>query len=200
LAAQLASVRAESQSIQRQIERQNADAVEIRRRIATTPKVEEEYGVLTAGRNNTQIKVNDLTRKLMDSRVAHGMEKEQKGERFTLIDPPRLPEKPFKPNRLAIVLIGLVLGIGAGVGLTALREFSDDAVRSAELLESETGVAVLAGIPAIVTTEDLARNRRRQWLWAGAVVLSAVLTVAAVHFLVMDLDVLWARLARRLAL
>jgi polysaccharide chain length determinant protein (PEP-CTERM system associated) len=200
LAAQLASVRAESQAIQRQIERQNAEAVEIRRRIAATPKVEEEYGVLVASRNNTQTKVNDLTRKLMDSRVAHGMEKEQKGERFTLIDPPRLPEKPFKPNRLAIVLIGLVLGIGAGVGFAALREVSDDAVHSAELLESATGVAVLTGIPAIVTAEDLARKRRRQWLWAGAVVLAAVASVAAVHFLVMDLDVFWARLARRMAL
>jgi polysaccharide chain length determinant protein (PEP-CTERM system associated) len=200
LAAQLASVRAESQSIQRQIERQNAEASEIKRRIAATPKVEEEYGALVASRNNTQTKVNDLMRKLMDSRVAHGMEKEQKGERFTLIDPPRLPEKPFKPNRLAIVLIGLVLGIGAGVGLTALREFSDDAVRSAELLEAATGVAVLAGIPAIVTAEDLSRTRRRQSLWAGAAVLVVVLAVAAVHFLVMDLDVLWARLARRLAL
>jgi uncharacterized protein involved in exopolysaccharide biosynthesis len=200
LAAQLASARSEIQSVQRQIERQSAEAAEIRRRIAGTPKVEEEYGALVASRNNTQTKVNDLTRKLMDSRVAHGMEKEQKGERFTLIDPPRLPEKPFKPNRLAIVLIGIVLGLGAGVGLTALREVSDDAVRSAELLESEMGIAVLAGVPTIVTTEDLGRNRRRQWLWAGAVVLAALLVVAGVHLLVMDLDVLWARLSRRLAL
>ena len=162
--------------------------------------MEEEYGALVASRNNTQTKVNDLSRKLMDSRVAHGMEKEQKGERFTLIDPPRLPEKPFKPNRLAIVLIGLVLGIGAGVGLTALREFSDDAVRGAEALEAATGVAVLSGVPVIVTAEDAARNRRRHWLWAAAVVLAAALAVAGVHYLVMDLDVLWARLARRLAL
>jgi drug/metabolite transporter (DMT)-like permease len=127
------------------------------------------------------------------------MEKEQKGERFTLIDPPRLPEKPFKPNRLAIVLIGLVLGIGAGVGLTALREFSDDAVRSADLLEAATGFAVLAGVPVIVTAEDGARNRRRRWAWAGAVVLSVALAVTCVHYLVMDLDVLWVRLVRRLA-
>jgi uncharacterized protein involved in exopolysaccharide biosynthesis len=139
-------------------------------------------------------------RKLMDSRVAHGMEKEQKGERFTLIDPPRLPEKPFKPNRLAIVLIGLVLGIGAGVGFTALREFSDDAVRSADLLEAETKLPVLAGIPVIVTDDDMNRNRRRRWAWVGAAVVSAALAVAFFHFMVMDLDVFWARLARALAL
>jgi polysaccharide chain length determinant protein (PEP-CTERM system associated) len=200
LAAQLASARSEIQSIQRQIERQTAEAAEVRRRIAATPKVEEEYGAMVASRNNTQTKVNELMRKLMDSRVAHGMEKEQKGERFTLIDPPRLPEKPFKPNRLAIVLIGLVLGIGAGVGFTALREFSDDAVRSADLLEAETKLPVLAGIPVIVTDDDMNRNRRRRWAWVGAAVVSAALAVAFFHFMVMDLDVFWARLARALAL
>jgi polysaccharide chain length determinant protein (PEP-CTERM system associated) len=200
LAAQLASARSEIQSIQRQIERQTAEAAEIRRRIAGTPKVEEEYGALVASRNNTQTKVNDLMRKLMDSRVAHGMEKEQKGERFTLIDPPRLPEKPFKPNRLAIILIGLVLGIGAGVGFTALREFGDDAVRSGELLEAETKVPVLAGIPLIVTADDLTRHSRRRWAWVGAAAVSTALAVAVFHFMVMDLDVFWARLVRRLAL
>ena len=200
LASQLASARSEIQSIQRQIERQTAEAAEVRRRIAATPKVEEEYGALVANRNSTQTKVNDLTRKLMDSRVAHGMEKEQKGERFTLIDPPRLPEKPFKPNRLAVVLIGLVLGIGAGVGFTALREFGDDAVRSADLLEAETKFPVLAGIPVIVTVDDMTRNRRRRWAWVGAAAVSAALAVVVFHFMVMDLDVFWARLVRGLAL
>ena len=199
LAAQLASARSEIQSIQRQIERQTAEAAEIRRHIAATPKVEEEYGALVASRNNTQTKVNDLSRKLMDSRVAHGMEKDQKGERFTLIDPPRLPEKPFKPNRVAIVLIGLVLAIGAGVGFTALREFSDDSVRSADLLEAETKFPVLAGIPVIVTAEDMVRRRRRRLAWVGAGVLSVALAATLVHYLVMDLDVLWIRLMRKLS-
>jgi len=200
LAAQLASARAEIQSIQRQIERQAAEAVEIRRRIAATPKVEEEYGALVASRNNTQTKVNDLSRKLMDSRVAHGMEKDQKGERFTLIDPPRLPEKPFKPNRLAIVLIGVVLGIGAGVGFAALREFSDDAVHTAEQLEASTQFPVLAGIPVIETARDIRRKRTKRTVYALGAAGALAAGILVVHFFVMDLDVLWARLARKIPL
>jgi polysaccharide chain length determinant protein (PEP-CTERM system associated) len=200
LAAQLAAARAEMQTNQRQIEKLMREMDEYRRRIAATPKVEEEYNAMMSARNNTQTKVNDLMRKLMDSRVAHGMEKEQKGERFTLIDPPRLPEKPFKPNRLAISLIGLVLGVGAGVGIAALREFSDDAVRTVDQLEAETKIPVLAGIPVIVTADDISRSRRKVALWASAALAGAVLAVASFHFLVMDLDVLWAKLARQLAL
>ena len=62
--------------------------------------------MLFSERRNTQAKLDDLMRKSMEARVAYGLEQEQKGERFTLIDPARLPEKPHKPNRLAIVLIG----------------------------------------------------------------------------------------------
>jgi polysaccharide chain length determinant protein (PEP-CTERM system associated) len=200
LSAQLAGARSEIQSIQRQIEQQTAEATEIRRRIAATPKVEEEYGAMVANRNNIQAKINDLTRKLIDSQVARGLEREQKGDRFTLIEPPRVPKDPFKPNRPAIMLISLVLGIGAGVGMAALREFTDDAVHSAEKLESETKLPVLVGIPVIVTAEDIAAATRRRWVWAGAAAVSAAVAVAVLHFAVMELDVLWGKIVGGTAL
>ena len=157
-------------STQRQIEKLNAEAAEYRRRIGATPKVEEEYNAILSARNTTQVKYSDLMRKLMEAQVAHGLEKEQKGERFTLIEPPRLPEKPFKPNRLAIMLIGVVLGIGAGVGFAALREFSDDAVRGTDKLEAETKFPVLAGIPTILSPGDVSRLRRKRIAMAVGVI------------------------------
>ena len=198
LSAQLASARVEVQGLQRQIEKLNAEAVEYRRRVSGTPKVEEEYNGLAAARTSTQTKVNDLMRKLMEARVSHGLEKEQMGERFTLVDPPRLPEKPFKPNRLAIMLIGFVLGIGAGVGFAALREFSDDSVHTAEQLEAATQFPVLAGIPVIETARDIRRKRTRRAVYAlgTAGVLAAGILVF--HFFVMDLDVFWVKLGRKM--
>ena len=77
---------------------------EFRRRIETGPKVEEAYKALTIERDNTQAKYDDLMQKLMEARVSQGLEKEQMGERFTLIEPANLPQKPIKPNRLAIAL------------------------------------------------------------------------------------------------
>jgi polysaccharide chain length determinant protein (PEP-CTERM system associated) len=115
LASQLASTRAEIESVKRQIIDLNIKAEDYRRRIEATPKVEETYKALTSERNNTQAKYNDLVRKFMEANVAHGLEKEQKGERFTIIDPARLPEKPYKPNRMAIMMIGLVLSIATGL-------------------------------------------------------------------------------------
>jgi polysaccharide chain length determinant protein (PEP-CTERM system associated) len=200
LASQLASTRADIDSVRRQIADLNRSAADYRRRIAATPRVEEDYSVLMVARAGTQAKVNDLMKKLMEARVAHGLEKEQKGERFTLVDPPRLPEKPFKPNRLAIVLIAAVLGIGAGVGMAALREVSDDTVRGVEGLETRTGFPVLAGIPAIATARDLTRRRQRRAALAAGTLGAALAGVAVFHYFIMDLDVFWVRLMRKIAL
>jgi polysaccharide biosynthesis transport protein len=198
LASQLASTRVDIQTQMRQQEKLIQEANEYRRRVAATPKVEEEYNVLAAARTSTQAKVSDLMRKLMEARVARGLEKEQKGERFTLVDPARLPEKPFKPNRWAILLIGVVLGIGAGVGVAALREVSDDSVHGSEQIEATTGFRVLAGIPVIETARDLRHKRLRRMAYAVGTMGVLAIGILAFHFFVMDLDVFWARLVRRM--
>jgi capsular polysaccharide biosynthesis protein len=96
----------------------------------------------------------------MDAEVAYGMEKEQLGEKFSIVEPARLPEKPDSPNVPAILLIGLVLGLGSGVGAAAIKESTDDTVRDAGRLTAETGFPVLTGIPEIVTPGDVARKKR----------------------------------------
>ena len=151
-------------------------------------------------RNNTQAKYDDLVQKYMEARVAHGLEKEQKGERFTLIDPARLPEKPYKPNRMAIIMIGLILGAAAGVATTSVREYTDSSVRSAEALSAAAKFPVLAGIPEIRTAGDLRRQIRMRVIKITAVMVIVVGGLLVVHFLVMDLHIFWAKLMRRLAI
>lgn len=200
LSAQLGGVRSEIDTIDRLIANYEKSAREYKRRIAATPAVEETYNALLARQNNTRLKYNDLLQKTMEAEVAQGLEKDQKGERFTLIDPARLPEKPFKPNRLAILLIGLVLGIGAGVGWGALREFTDDAVQNAEDLTRSTGFPVLSGIPALVTPAEVHHRQRMRTIKIATAIAAIPVAILVFHFFVMDLDIFWAKLMRRLAL
>ena len=200
LSAQLSSTRAEIKSIQQQIEGLQATAEEYRRRIENGPRVEETFKSLTIERDNTRDKYNDLMQKMLDAQVSQKLENKQKGERFTLVDPAQLPEKPYKPNRLAIALIGLVLGVGAGVGTAALREFADTSVHSAEQLSRATHHPVLATIPVIDTPGDVTRRRMK----TAAIAVGAVILIAGslviFHYQVMDLDVFWAKLMRRMAI
>lgn len=187
-------------SVKRQTGEFNKMADVYRRRITNTPKVEEAYRAIYIERNNTQAKYDDLMRKHMEAKVAQGLEKEQKGERFTLIDPARLPENPYKPNRMAILLIGMVLGIGAGVGWASLKEFTDPSIRSTSTLANATSFPVLAGIPEIVTREDMREKKRRQILIIMGLFIIVAAGLVAFHFLAMDLNVFWAKLMRKVGL
>ncbi len=198
LASQLASTQADIDSVKRQIKNLEKKAVEYRRRFEASPKVEQGYKALIVNRNNTQAKFDDLMQKVMEARVAQGLEKEQKGERFTLIDPAGLPEKPYKPNRLAILLIGFVLSIGAGVGSASFTEYNDRSVRNAEALALGTSFPVLGSIPEIVTEKDMIRRKTKRYIRIILMLVVIVGALAAFHYLVMDLNVFWAKLIRRL--
>jgi len=130
LASQLAGNKSEIKSIQRQIGELRKKGDSYRMRMEASPRVEEGYKGLLVERGSVQAKYDELNRKTMDSRVAQGLEKEQLSERFSILEAARLPVKPDSPNIPAILLIGLVLGMGSGVGLAAVRESVDDTVRS----------------------------------------------------------------------
>lgn len=160
LAAQLASTRSEIASVSKQIAANEEKIAYYRKLIEATPKVEEFYRTLISERDNLQHKYSELRQKHMQAQVAQGLEKNQQGERFSLIEPPLLPEKPSKPNRLAIILIGLVLGLGAGVGTAAMLEFSDQSIRTPEALSQLTSCPVLVTIPELGGKGKLSARKR----------------------------------------
>ena len=200
LASQLASVQSEINSVNEQLSTAFQRRDDYRRRIEGSPRVEEHYKVLLADRNNIQAKFNDVSNKFMEARLAQGLEQDQMGERFTLIESAMLPEKPVSPNRPAIMLIGLILGLGASAGLVFLREYSDNSVRTTEELARTLRLPVLAGIPEIVTASQLAAARRRRRLVQATMVCMLVCGVLIFHYFVMDLDIFWIKLNRRMAL
>lgn len=198
LAAQLSSTRSEIESVERQIRDSQGKKQNYQARTEQTPRVEEEYKGLTVERNNLQAKYDDLMRKGMEARVAMGLEKEQMGERFTLIDPAKLPESPVKPNIPAIILIGVVLGIGSGVGSAALREYSDDSVRDPLYLEQTTGFPVIGAIPFIKTATDKARVSKQYKIVAAGAVGAAIVFLVLFHFFVMDLAIVMSKVMHRI--
>ncbi len=198
LSSQLESAYSELATSKRMMEDYRKQREELQRRITATPGVEQKYRAIALERDNIKMKYDDLMQKYMEAKVAQGLEKEQKGERFTMIDPALLPEKPIKPNRLAIGLIGIIFGIGAGVALAAFMEFADDAVRDPEALKGATSVAVLSVIPPIRTDKERQAIRTRRTVLVAACLLLSVAVVAVFHFFVMDLDILWIKLAKKL--
>lgn len=160
LTAQLAGTRSDIDSLRRQIAAMTSKRETYQRRIHSSPHVEEGYKAILLERDTLQQKYNDLAKKTMEASLAHVMEKEQLGERFTLVDPARLPHKPTGPNVPAIILLGLIVGLGAGVSLAVALESFDDSLRLPEELSALSGFIVLATIPDFGAAVEVERNKK----------------------------------------
>ena len=170
------------------------------KRLELGPRIEREYQLLTRDYENARIRYQQILGKLMEAKTAEGLESSQKGQRFTIIDPATYPQKPFKPNRKAIVLIGFILGLGSGVGLASLREFADQSVWSETSLLQLVDKPVLAVIPFIETGSDIKEKKRSTLIAITVIVVCFALLIMTVHIFYQPIDILWFKAMRRISL
>ena len=146
---------------------------------------------------NASTRYQEIRAKQMTAEVAQEMEKERKSEKFTLIDPAILPEKPVSPNRPAIIFLSLVLAMGAGIGSAAVRESLDNAIRGVKSLTSTVHTAPLAVIPYVTNTAEADQQRQHRMVILAMIAGAILLLFALVHFFIGPLDVMWFRAMRK---
>ncbi len=120
-----------------------------RARIENSPSREQEMTSLNREYQNIKESYDQLLKKSQSAQQAENLERRQKGEQFRVIDPARIPEKPFSPDIPKVLLIGFILSIGCGFGLAIIREQMDRSFHDAADVEVTLGLRVLATIPKI---------------------------------------------------
>jgi polysaccharide chain length determinant protein (PEP-CTERM system associated) len=173
-------------------ERRLRDQIAIyQNRVTSTPGLAAEFTALTRDYETLRRGYETLLAKNEDAKAAAALERRQIGEQFKVIDPARLPESPISPNRFIINLIGAFAGLGIGLGLAALLEYRDNALRTEDDISTVLSIPVLAVIPVIETKADIARRKRRRLLTLAGTA-AAIVLVAGSALLV------WAIGSRRL--
>jgi succinoglycan biosynthesis transport protein ExoP len=174
----LASLRAQAGSLQSKMGQS-------RFLIAQTPAAEHEFSEITRRKQALQAEYQRIQDKLQSANLAQTFESQQGGERFTLLRAAIEPKSPAYPNRVGLILLGLVFG-GALVGIAvAISESTDKNIRTARDLLLPEGVAMLASIPFIPNRSD----RRGRVLKLGSLVgaycvavsVAVVVIIAAAH-------------------
>jgi polysaccharide chain length determinant protein (PEP-CTERM system associated) len=120
-----------------------------RARIENVPSREQEMASLSREYQNTKEAHEQLMKKSQDAQQSENLERRQKGEQFRVIDPARVPEKPFSPDIPKVLLIGFVISLGCSFGSTIIREQMDRSFHDAGDVEVTLGLRVLATIPRI---------------------------------------------------
>ncbi len=108
------------------------------------PKSAIEYARLQRSRESLE-KLYILVEEKYQEAVIN--EQSQPGN-VIIIDVARRPDKPAKPNRLLIVLVGTILGLGFGLGYAFLRNYFDNTVKSPEDLK-DRNINVIGWVPQI---------------------------------------------------
>jgi protein tyrosine kinase modulator len=118
-------------------------------RIVETPRVEQEGLALQRDYDNAVKKFRELKDKELQAGVGEQLEKDRLGERFSVIEPPQLPTQPQRPNRPAIILLGLMFSLGGGIGYASYLEYMDRTVRGSRSILALLEAPPLAVIPYI---------------------------------------------------
>jgi uncharacterized protein involved in exopolysaccharide biosynthesis len=198
LQAQLEAANVEVASLKKKLQEDKGKVASYENRLVETPAVEREYRQLMREYENALVKHREVTAKEMEAQVAQSLETERKGEKLTLIEPPQLPEKPAKPNRTAIMFLGVVFSFAGGIGTAAIGESMDNTIRGRRGVTELLRAPPLAVIPVIETDADRSRRRIRKCLFAALLILSLFVTAFLVHIYVKPLDVLWFMVLRQL--
>ena len=79
-----------------------------------------------------------------------------------VIDPARLPDKPFKPKTTRDLALATVLGLTLGVGLALLLEHLDDSIKSLDDLERACNLPSLGILPLLGSNGRITLSRREK--------------------------------------
>lgn len=149
------------------------------RRVEETPRREQEFQALSRDYETTSQLYRSLVTRHEEAQIAENMEQRQKGEQFRILDPAVASQQPAAPNRLRLILMGLIISCGLAAGTVMLIEHLDNSFHALDDLRAFTTVPVLASISRIVTEADARRRRWRFRLVAAAAMLGLTLIIGS---------------------
>lgn len=147
--AALAEVNQNLRSAQLSQQQLEEKIAEYEGRLVNAPTIGLEYEKLNRELDEATKNYQQMKDKLMEARLAEQVEKEAKGERYTIHKNAGLPTAPASPNIPILIALGIVLGLGLCFGYVALVSLFDRKIYGSAGVSSLFDAPPLAVIPVI---------------------------------------------------
>jgi succinoglycan biosynthesis transport protein ExoP len=142
-------------------------------KVDSVPVLETQVAELTRNYEVSKQSYQSLLDKTFSAGMSEELERKQQGQRFTVLDTAKTPEKPIKPNRIlfmsGVMALALLLPTGITIGIYLMSESIKSEAELKEMLPFK--IQVLGTIPPIVSKADL---RRGQIIATQTFVVSAI--------------------------
>jgi polysaccharide biosynthesis transport protein len=185
LESQLKANRLEISNREAEIKDQLSKINQYQARLNMAPVMEQQYADITRDYDQSKTDYEALLAKKNQSEMSTDLEKTQQGERFTMLDPPNLPVRPYKPNRLMLCGAGLGIGLVFGGGLAFGIEKLGGKIYSEREIKKWAPFDVIAEIPPIESLQEQISKRRVTWIASAVavVIIGFILLGSAVTYL-----------------
>ena len=145
--------------VQSEIEALKSKYTVSQKKLADVSKGINRLAVLERERESDKKIYDELTAAYGKSEMSTQAELQNKAGTFKIVDPAVLPITPVSPNRIMIILLGIVGGLAGAAALIVLLDTFDDSIKNVDTIKS-LGIPVLAVIPHIQDARALIKSRR----------------------------------------
>jgi polysaccharide biosynthesis transport protein len=175
--------------IDKELKRMKAEQAQMQAQLASyqakvdaAPLREQQLVELTRNYDVSKQHYQTLLDKSFNIEMAASLEQKQKAERFTVLDPAAVPQKPVKPRRKLLLLGAALFSVAFPCVLLIGKEMASGRI----MTELDLNALVPAGarIVCLIPHIETPHNRRRTRLMGLVVVLAAVLLCVSTAWVV----------------
>ncbi|MBI1977139.1 MAG: hypothetical protein HYS55_00110, partial [Candidatus Omnitrophica bacterium] len=118
-----------------QMERARAEGVDIApeefaKLVSSVPRQEQELAKLQRDYMVSANVYESLLQRLETAKLSETLEEAEKGPKFKILEPARLPLEPVKPRKVLVVLGGFLVGLLVGGAVVYLLDLSNTSIRT----------------------------------------------------------------------
>ncbi|WP_433990123.1 hypothetical protein SuNHUV7_14240 (plasmid) [Pseudoseohaeicola sp. NH-UV-7] len=194
---QLADLDSQTEFLEQQKQTIEGELEELNKSIEATPTNTVTLGTLERDYENIRIQYNRATADLAAARTGDQIEAQSRGQRITVIEQAVEPREPTSPDRPKIATASVAAGILLGVGLVALIEMMNGAIRRPSEISTRLGITPFATIPFITTKRQRTRRRLIIGSLLALVAIGIPLSLYLLHVYYLPMDLLVERVLEK---
>jgi len=145
--AVLANLDAELEKQKREEASLRGIIAETEKKLESMPTRQQDYALISRDHQAAQELYNSLLTRHSEAQVSESMETDRSGERFRIMEEAIAPADPSAPNRMRLLMMGVILALVlAFIAILAVEQF-DTTFHNVDELRGFTRLPVLAAIP-----------------------------------------------------